>query len=170
MKILTAYFSRAGENYVSGQLRKLDRGNTEKAAEIIQDETGSDLFRIEMQQPYADDYNTCIAQAQKDQRNNARPALTRTVENLDQYDEIYLGFPNYWGTMPMAVFTFLESGDFSGKTIHPFITHEGSGFAGSLRDLQKECPGAKIAEGLAIHGTKIDQSEKTIREWVRRTK
>lgn len=168
-KILTAYFSRAGENYLSGALRHIDKGNTEKAAEMIQQETGSDLYKIEMQHPYADDYNTCIAEAQKDQRNHARPALTQDID-ITPYDEIYLGFPNYWGTMPMAVFTFLESHDFTGKVIHPFITHEGSGFASALNDLRKEVPGAEIREGLAMHGTKVDTYRNEIKDWIRKDK
>lgn len=166
MKILTAYYSRAGENYVSGQLKVLSIGNTEKAARMIKKETGSDLFRIEMKEPYAEDYNTCIEQARKDLKDGARPALLKDID-IRAYDEIYLGFPNYWGTMPMAVFTFLESHDFSGKIIHPFITHEGSGFASSLNDLRKEVPSALIREGLAVHGTRIDESQEMISRWIK---
>lgn len=108
---LIAFYSRADENYVNGTIKKLDTGNTEIAAGIIQELTGADMFKIDQVQEYAKDYNTCIEQAQADQKRNARPELKEYPENLEQYDTIYLGFPNYWGTMPMAVFTFLGQRD-----------------------------------------------------------
>ena len=108
MADLIVYFSRNYENYVSGAIRNLDVGNTEVAACIIQQLTGADLFKLEPIQEYSRNYNECIAEAQADQRRNARPELRSYPENLDGYDTVYLGFPNYWGTMPMAVFTFLE--------------------------------------------------------------
>lgn len=126
MADLIVYFSRNYENYVSGAIRNLDVGNTEVVACIIQQLTGADLFKLEPIQEYSRNYNECIAEAQADQRRNARPELRSYPENLDGYDTVYLGFPNYWGTMPMAVFTFLEHFDWSGKTIRPFCTHEGS--------------------------------------------
>lgn len=127
MKKLIAYYSRADENYFGGQRRYITEGNTEKAAKMLAELTGADLFQIEQKVPYAADYDTCIAQAKKDLQAGARPELVTLPDSLDEYDEIYLGYPNYWGTMPMAVYTFLEHFDFSGKTIHPFCTHEGSG-------------------------------------------
>ena len=114
----------ADENYFGGQRRYITEGNTEKAAKMLAELTGADLFQIEQKVPYAADYDTCIAQAKKDLQAGARPELVTLPDSLDEYDEIYLGYPNYWGTMPMAVYTFLEHFDFSGKTIHPFCTHE----------------------------------------------
>ena len=111
---LVVFYSRADENYVSGIIKNLDIGNTEIAAEIIAELTGADTFRIEQIQPYSKNYNECIAQAQADQNRDARPELKKYPEALNNYSVIYLGFPNYWGTMPMAVFTFLEHFDFSG--------------------------------------------------------
>lgn len=105
-KKLIAFYSRADENYVSGMLRNLTVGNTEVAAGILQELTDADLFKIEQVQPYAKGYNQCIAQAQEDQKRDARPELKAYPESIDAYDTIYLGFPNYWSTMPMAVFTF----------------------------------------------------------------
>jgi len=102
MKALIAYFSRAHENYVSGTLKELEVGNTEAAAGIIRKLTGADIFRIDPVRAYAADYNTCIEEARADRRRNARPALKEYPESLDGYDVIYLGYPNYWGTMPMA--------------------------------------------------------------------
>ncbi|MDO5422395.1 MAG: flavodoxin [Eubacteriales bacterium] len=166
MAKLIAFFSRRDENYVNGVIKTLEIGNTERAAGIIQKLTGADLFQIEPLQEYAKDYNTCIAQAQSDQKRNARPELKAYPESLDAYDTIYLGFPNYWGTMPMAVFTFLEHFDFTGKTIKPFCTHEGSGMGNSEKDIRKLCPTAKLEKGLPIHGGSVGRAEKEIEKWV----
>ena len=166
MAELIAYFSRKYENYVSGEIRDLETGNTEIAAKILQKLTGSDLFRIEPVQEYARDYNTCIAQAQADQRRNARPELKTYPGNLDSYDRIYLGYPNYWSTMPMAVFTFLEHFDFNGKTIKPFCTHEGSGMGRSEKDIKRLCTKAKVEKGLAIYGSSVSRSRKDFEKWI----
>ena len=127
---------------------------------------GADLFQIEQKVPYAADYNTCIEEAKKDLKENIRPELVSTLESIDGYDEIYIGFPNYWGTMPMAVFTFLEQFDWSGKTIHPFVTHEGSGFGKSMDDLEKVCRGAVFTKGLAISGSSVDHARVKVEGWV----
>ena len=111
MKKLIAYYSRAGENYFSGAHRTIAVGNTEKAARLLAELTGAELFHIEQKVPYSDDYDTCVAEARRDLRANARPELAALPESLDDYDEIYLGYPNYCGTMPMAVYTFLEHYD-----------------------------------------------------------
>lgn len=166
-KKLIAFYSRADDNYVNGLIKTLEVGNTEVAAGIIKELIGADLFKLEQLKPYARDYNECIAQAQADQRQNARPDLKSFPETLDEYDVIYLGYPNYWSTMPMAVFTFLEHFDFSGKTIKPFCTHEGSGLGSSLSDIKKLCPAAKVEKGLAIHGGSVKRSRKDIEKWVR---
>lgn len=167
MAQLIAYFSRADENYVNGALRHLDVGNTEIAAGLIQEMTGADLFRIDPARAYSAGYNECIAQAQADQRRGARPVLKSYPDSLDGYDTIYLGYPNYWGTMPMAVFTFLEHFDFTGKKIRPFCTHEGSGMGHSEQDIKKLCPGAKVEKGLAIHGGSVGQSGADIQKWLK---
>ena len=166
-KKLIAFYSRADENYVNGLIKTLEVGNTEVAASIIKELTEADLFKIEQLEPYAKDYNECIAQAQSDQRKCARPELKRYPESLDKYDVIYLGYPNYWSTMPMAVFTFLERFDLSGKTIKPFCTHEGSGLGSSINDIKKLCPTAKVEKGLAIHGGSVKRSRKDIENWIR---
>lgn len=164
---LIAFYSRADENYVNGMIKTLDRGNTEVVAEIIQKLTDAKMFKIEQMQPYAKDYNECIAQAQADQKRNARPELKSYPETIAPYDVIYLGFPNYWGTMPMAVFTFLENFDFSGKIIKPFCTHEGSGMGSSVKDIEKLCTGAKVEKGLALRGGSVERSEREIAQWIR---
>lgn len=166
-KALIAFYSRADENYVNGALKMLSVGNTEVAAGIIKELTGADIFKIEQAKPYSKGYNDCIEEARADQRRDARPELRVYPETLDEYDVIYLGYPNYWSTMPMAVFTFLEHFDFTGKTIKPFCTHEGSGMGSSVADIKRLCPGAKIESGLAIHGGSVNRAEKNIKEWVK---
>ncbi len=163
---LVAFYSRADDNYVNGVIKTLSTGNTEVAADMVHDLTGADLFKIEQVQPYAKDYNECIAQAQADQKREARPELVSYPDSIDGYDIIYLGFPNYWGTMPMAVFTFLEHFDFSGKTIKPFCTHEGSGMGRSVDDIKKMCPDATVENGLAIHGGSVQRAKKDIEGWI----
>ena len=166
MAKLIAYYSRAGENYFGGAYRVIPVGNTEKAAHMIAELTGADLFKIEQKTPYSDDYQTCIAEAKRDLQANARPELVTLPESLDGYDEIYLGYPNYWGTMPMAVYTFLEHYDFTGKVIHPFCTHEGSGLSNTVRDIQKAAKGATVAPGLAIHGSDVNDAKAKLKGWV----
>lgn len=166
MAKLVAFYSRADENYFGGVYRYIEVGNTEKAAKMIAAATGAELFKIEQVQPYAADYQTCIDQAKRDLQVKARPKLMRTLDSLDGYDEIYLGYPNYWGDLPMAVYTFLEQFDWSGKTIHPFCTHEGSGLSGTERRIQQTCKGANVTRGLAIHGSSVDGAKTMIEGWV----
>lgn len=168
MAQLIVYFSRRGENYVSGRIQPLSVGNTEVVARRLQVLTGADLFQLEPVHPYSDNYNQCIEQAQADQRQDARPALRALPDHLEDYDTIYLGYPNYWGTMPMAVYTFLEHFDFSGKTIHPFCTHEGSGLSGTEKDIQRAAKGASVAKGLSIYGSSVDQAKPALEKWSRK--
>lgn len=166
MAELIAYFSRKHQNYVNGMIQDLKEGNTEIAAGIIGKLTGAEIFQIEMRQAYSKDYNECIAQAKADQQRDARPELKSCPESIDMYDTVYLGYPNYWGTMPMAVFTFLERFDFTGKTIRPFCTHEGSGMGSGERDIQKLCPKAVVEKGLAIRGGSVKNAEPEIKKWL----
>lgn len=166
MAKLIVFYSRADENYFSGAHRYIPVGNTEKAANMIAEVTGAELFKIEQQAPYAADYDTCIAQAKKDLKAKARPELVSIPDSLDGYDEIYLGYPNYWGDMPMVVYTFLENFNWSGKIIHPFCTHEGSGLSGTERKIQTVCKGATVTNGLAIHGSSVDRAKTAIEKWV----
>ena len=163
MKKLIAYYSRADENYFGGQRRYITEGNTEKAAKMLAELTGADLFQIEQKVPYAADYDTCIAQAKKDLQAGARPELVTLPDSLDEYDEIYLGYPNYWGTMPMAVYTFLEHFDFSGKTIVPFATSGGSGLGKTLEILKPLCS----KEATWLPGKMFNRvTEKERKEWL----
>jgi len=165
-KCLIAYFSRKGNNYVSGRIVNLTVGNTEVVAKMIQEVTGGDLFHIEAVDSYPEDYTEATEAAQKELRANARPELKEQIENMDSYDVVFLGYPNWWGTMPMPVFTFLEEYDFSGITIVPFCTHEGSGLGRSERDIEKLCPKSEVLKGLAVHGTSAGSAQKSVSAWL----
>jgi flavodoxin len=167
-KSLSVYYSRKGSNYLGGNIVNLPIGNTEVIARKIQGLTVSDLFQIETVKPYPEDYTETTRVAQDELRSNARPELTETVADMASYEVIYLGYPNWWGTMPMAVFTFLESYDFSGKTIVPYCTHEGSGLGSSERDIKKLCPTAKVLSGLAIEGGTVGRADNDVANWLRR--
>ena len=166
MAKLIAFYSRAGENYFGGQYRTVAVGNTEKVANQIAEITGGTLFKIQQKVPYAADYESCIRQAKADQQAKAQPELAALPDSLDGYDEIYLGYPNYWGDLPMAVYTFLESLDWAGKTIHPFCTHEGSGLSGTERKIAAACKGAHVTPGLAIRGSDVDESKGRVQSWL----
>jgi flavodoxin len=166
-KGLIAYFSRKGNNIVAGSIVNLPIGNTEVIAKKIQKLTGSDMFRIETVKPYPEDYTETTDVAREEQRRNSRPELAGRVDDMDSYDVIYVGYPNWYGTMPMAVFTFLESYDFSGKTIVPYCTHEGSGMGSSERDIEKLCPDARVLPGLAIRGGSVDRADKDLSNWLK---
>ncbi|MCH5162238.1 MAG: flavodoxin [Clostridiales bacterium] len=169
MANLIVYYSRKGQNYVNGSIKNLAKGNTEIVAEFIQNAVGGDLFEVETAEPYPEDYNECIDVAQKELNANARPAVKAYPESLDGYDVIFVGYPNWWGTMPMAMFTLLEKLNLVGKRIAPFCTNEGSGLSLSERDLKMICPGAALLRGLSIHGAKAAQSEKKVAEWAKKS-
>jgi len=136
-------------------------------ARKIQGLTGSDLFQIRTVKPYPEDYTETTRVAQDELSGNARPELTEMVADMDSYDLIYLGYPNSWGTIPMAVFTFLDSYDFSGKTIVPYCTHEGSSLRSSERDIKKLCPTAKVLSGLAIKGGTVGRADNDLANWLK---
>ena len=165
-KTLIAFFSRADENYFGGAIRYVTVGNTEIVCDIIKETVDADSFKIEMKKPYSPVYMTCIDEAKKDLRNNARPELIAYPESIDSYDTIILAYPNYWGTMPMAVFTFLERYDFSGKTILPLCTNEGSGMGKSERDIKKAAKGAVVQKGLPITGSNASGCQNSVQRWL----
>lgn len=167
MSAIIIYFSRNGNNYVNGTIKNLETGNTEIAANILQKITSADIFKIEPVVPYSTDYSQCIDQAKQDKSRNARPEIKIYPSSLDKYNTIYLGYPNYWGTMPMVMFTFLDKFNLSGKTIMPFCTHEGSGMGSSESDIKKLCPNADVKKGLPIHGAKASESESILKRWIK---
>ena len=140
-------------------------GNTEKVAEEIQRQTGADLFEIVPAEPYTDDYDELLDIAQEEQSSDARPAIADTVE-LSGYDTVYLGFPNWWGDMPMIVYTFLDEYDLSGKTISPFNTSGGSGFSGSLNTIAEMEPDAEITEGLSLESGEAEDCSDAVSGWL----
>ena len=165
-KTLIAFFSRADENYFGGAMRYVKVGNTEIVCDIMKDMIQADSFKIEMKNPYSPVYMTCIDQARKDLREKVRPELVSIPESIDDYDTVVLAYPNYWGTVPMAVVTFLEHFNFTGKTILPLCTNEGSGMGGSERDIRKYAPGAQIKKGLSITGSEAANSGSSLRRWL----
>lgn len=169
MKNLIVYYSRKGENYWNGSVKNLAKGNTETVAEFIKEAVGGDLFEVETVTPYSEDYFTCTKQAKEELQTNARPQIKRILESINGYDNVFVGYPNWWGTMPMAMFTFLERYDFAEKKIIPFCTNEGSGMGSSERDLARICAGAKIAKGLPVRGSKVTESKREVCEWAKKS-
>ena len=165
-KTLIAFFSRADENYFGGAMRYVKVGNTEIVVGHMKDMIDADTFKIEMKEPYSPVFMTCIDEAKKDLRAGARPELVSYPRSIDEYDTIILSYPNYWGTYPMAVATFLERYDFTGKTILPLCTNEGSGMGSSERDLRKACPGAELKSGLSITGSRAQESAGAVKKWL----
>lgn len=169
-RILVAYFSRTGENYDVGYIEK---GNTAIIADMIAKQTGGDTFEIITVTPYPEDYDECTDIAQQELNENARPELALNLDNLEDYDVIFLGYPIWWGDMPMAVYTFLESYDFSGKTIVPFCTHAGSGLASTAGNIAAACPDTEILDGLSIRGSVAQNSQEeaaeAVSDWLQQT-
>jgi flavodoxin len=167
-KVLVAYFSHTGENYAVGYITK---GNTSIIAEMIAAETGGTLFEIKPVKEYPTDYQECVDKAKAEQESQARPAVKNDI-NAEDYDVVYLGYPNWWGDMPMPVYTFLEKHTWSGKTVVPFCTHEGSGLSSTPSYLKRACQGATIGKGLAIKGTTAQQQQTkaraAVKEWLKK--
>lgn len=151
-KILVAYFSHSD--------------NTREIANQIHEKIGGDIFEIVTVNPYPTDYDAVVDQAKQEQEDNYRPELATEIENMDSYDVVFVGYPNWWGTMPMPVFAFLEEYDFSGKTIIPFCTHEGSGLGRSVEDITELCPQSTILDGLAIRGSSVETAQDDVSEWL----
>ena len=165
-KDLIIYFSHAGENYFGGELKVIEKGNTEVIADFIQKYTDADMFKVKPLNDYPQDYMKCTEIAKKEQEEDARPELKESLDDISEYEIVYIGFPNWWGTLPMPVWTQLEKLDFTGKTVKPFVTHEGSGFGTSLKDLKKLCEGADIKKGLSTQGSKVYEAETSVKHWV----
>ncbi len=165
-KSLVVYFSRAGENYAVGNISE---GNTAIIAKMIAAKTGEDIVEIIAQKDYPENYKACTDVAKDEQNKKARPALKNKID-ISAYDTIYLGYPIWWGDMPMPVYTFLEGHDWSGKTIIPFCTHEGSGLSGTESRIRSTCKGAAVEKGLAVQGkvaqTNRSAAQKAVQDWL----
>ncbi|MDO4544538.1 MAG: flavodoxin [Bacillota bacterium] len=141
-------------------------GNTESVAQEIQSQTGADIFRIEPAEAYTDDYDELLDVAQEEQSSDARPEIADTIDNFDDYEVIYLGYPNWWGDMPQIIYSFLDDYDLSGKTLIPFCTSGGSGFSGSLDTIADMEPDAVMLEGLHIGGSSADDAAGDVTQWL----
>lgn len=150
--ILIAYFSWSG--------------NTKQLANVIQEQIGGDLFEIEPEVPYTDDVNELSGQALQEQHDDVRPALSTHIENMDEYDIVFIGYPNWWNNMPMSVFTFLEEYDFSGKTVIPFTTYGDGVFGKSIQSIQELLDNSVILDGLAVQEHELDNSSDEVTEWL----
>lgn len=157
--VLVVYFSRPGENWNVGVI---EEGNTAKLAKTIAAQTGADLFEIVPETPYPSDYDSTLDIATREKNENARPVYLGDVENWAQYDTVFIGYPIWWGGMPCIMYTFLESHDFSNKTVIPFNAHEGSGQAGTQRDLEGRLPDITILQGLAVKGSRAQHDADTL--------
>ncbi|MBW5398074.1 flavodoxin [Brachyspira pilosicoli] len=178
-KILIAYFTWSDNTIVENpdsidvdaetSASVLSPGNAELIANWIAEKTGGDLFSIKTQNKYSSDYDECLNQARKERDNNERPALVGRVNNIDDYDVIFLGFPNWWYTCPMAVFTFVESYDLSGKTIIPFCTHGTGGLSRTIRDLKKLLPAnCEVLEAIGVYRPEVKNSKSRVLDWLRK--
>ena len=143
-----------------------ESGNTKKVADMIHNKVGGDIIRIEAATPYPDNYDALTRQAKKEQTQNARPAIKTKIPNIDEYDVIFLGYPNWWSSMPMPVFTFIEQNKLDGRTIAPFTTHGGGGLGHSIEDLKKECPKSKILKPLAVPGSRASGAAADVEKWL----
>ncbi len=165
--VLVTYFSHAGENYNVGVI---EEGNTAKLAKVIAAQTGADLFEIVPVVDYPHSYDECLEVATAEQREGARPEYVNDVENWEQYDTVFIGYPIWWGEIPNIVYTFMENHDFAGKTVIPFNTHEGSGQSHSQRDIEKALPEATVLKGLAVRGATAqndpDATAKAVSDWL----
>ena len=164
-KSLIIYFSRADENYFGGEMRYVDKGNTEVIAEYIRDIVGADMFKVEPINPYPADYMGCIEEAKIRTREHNAPIREKNLD-ISSYEVIYVGSPIYWGGMPEELFTALKELDFRGKIVRPFVTHEGSGLSGVPRQLNEICIGANVLDGVAIVGSQVNNAKQKIEEWI----
>ncbi len=164
-KSIIIYFSRADENYFGGEMRYVDKGNTEVIAEYIKDIVGADIFKVEPLNPYPADYMECIEEAKVRTREHNAP-IKENIPDISSYEVIYIGSPIYWGGMPEELFTALKGLNYSGKTIRPFTTHEGSGLSEVPRQLKEICNGAEVLDGLAINGSQVNNSKQKVENWV----
>lgn len=165
-RVLVAFYSRTGENYSVGNIKK---GNTHIVAEMIAEKTGADLFEIQPVKAYPEAYEECTRVAQEEKSSNARPEI-KTDKDPADYDIVFIGYPIWWGDAPMPVYTWIEKHDWQGKTVIPFCTHEGSALGESGDNIGAACKGSKLIEGFAMTGTKAQkhqsEAKKAVEQWI----
>ncbi len=167
MKTLIVYFSRAHGNWVDGEVRNLEKGNTEILAEYLREATDGDLFPLVMEHPYSEDYETCVRQAQNDQLTWKEQELV-SYPDLSSYDVVYLGYPIYWEDLPSPVVSFLKHYDWCDKIIYPFSTHEGSGLGATVSHIRELAKGASVLDPLPVPGSLVNRARNRIRNWAER--
>ncbi len=176
--ILVVYFSMPETNKADNMTTEEDNsvvvidgevlGNTQYVAYVIQENTGANIFRIEPQTPYTTNHQELTSIAKQEQNNNARPRLKENVKNLDQYDTIFIGYPIWWGDMPMILYSFFDDNDLSGKKVIPFNTHGGSGFANTISKIAELEPNAQVNEnGYSVSRDDVQEAEPDIKEWLK---
>ena len=176
-KTLVVYFSMPETDNPDNMTREEDNsavvingkvlGNTQYVAQLIQEQTGADIFRIVPEKPYPTNHRLLVDLAKEEQNQNARPAIAGKIENPGAYDTIFIGYPNWWGDMPMILYTFLEQYDFSGKTIIPFCTHGGSGFSRTIQTIAAKQPGANVMQdGYALSRSRMEEAPAGVTEWL----
>lgn len=175
--ILIAYFTWADNTVVEDpdavdvdvatSASVLAPGNAAKIADWIQQEVGGDLFSIVVTEPYSSDYDECLDRAADKKADNARPELANHVEGMEDYDIVFIGFPNWWYTLPMPVLSFVDEDDFSGKTVVPFCTHETGGLSGTIRDLTAALPNdVTILDAIGVYRPDVDSSRAAVQDWI----
>jgi flavodoxin len=174
-KILIVYFSREGNTSSKSANSTVDAtarasfpmGNTRIIADQIHETLKGDIFEIQTLETYPSDYDVVVDQAKKEQDSSYKPALKTKAQNMESYDVIFIGYPNWWGTLPMAVEKFLSDYDLSGKTIMPFTTHEGSSFGRSIDDIKKLCPNSTIADGFEVMDKDAKNAKNDVLKWLK---
>ena len=169
-RILLAYFSRPGENYYYGGRRDLAVGNTQVLAEMIAELIDCDVFRIEAAEPYPDAYDATVARNVTEQDSDARPEIASPLPSIDGYDRILLGSPIWNVRPPMIMNTFVDGLDFTGRTVHPFVTYAVSGLGSTERVYTEACAGAEIRPGLAVQGEEVAQHRDDVETWLRQNR
>lgn len=171
--ILIAYFAVAENSEVdaisSASVRVIDgeaKGNIRVLGDVIQSNVGGEMFSILTSTKYPADVTAVIDYADKEQEENARPELTSHIENLDDYNVIFIGYPNWWYDLPMVMYSFFEEYDFSGKTIVPFCTHNGSGFSDTINTIRELEPNATVLDGFTTNGNNVEDVSDDVAEWI----
>ena len=171
--VLVAYFSWADNAVLAEDVDAvaspsvIPPGNVQQLAGWVQEETGGDLFSIRVTDPYPSDWDECLERANEERAEEARPELVENVENIDQYDTVFLGYPNWWADLPMPLYTFFEEYDFSGKTIIPFNSHNGSRFSNTISTIQELEPEATVIEdGFTINERQVPDAAGDIADWL----
>ncbi|MDU5510066.1 flavodoxin [Enterococcus gilvus] len=166
MTSIIIFFSRAGENYIDGKKKMISVGNTERLARMISEQTQLATYSIRPIVPYPINYEEAVEQARLEKFHAQRVDYQKDPIDLEKIKTIFLGFPNWWGTYPRIIQTFLADHEWKDKVIYPFCTHEGSAFGSSLEELSLVCSGAEIKTGLAIRGSKSERADTAIKNWL----